>query len=189
MSLSTRKPRAFVSYRHDEVDGDYESNRAHRSWVEGFIESLRQLGIEAIWDRDLNEVMRKHSALDSRELPLCAEISRALPAICDAFVAIITPGYLFRLGVVDGVHEKSVEYGVIHEEWQGALQVANMNVVDLVPVVRLGESHKLNLTELSPYIFRHGLIDMRGDEPKTREQGLQRIHRKRRPAAVLTVRA
>jgi hypothetical protein len=51
MSLDKRKPRAFVSYRHD-VAGDPEANRAHRTWVQGFIEGLRRLGIEAIWDRD-----------------------------------------------------------------------------------------------------------------------------------------
>ena len=117
--MSHRRPRAFISYRHADTP-DREVNAAHRAWVGRMIEGLAARGMQAIWDADIREALRPHCRIDPLELPLCAEVSRAFTLIVDAFVPIVTTGYLERTGVIGGKETNSPSYGVVWEEWQGA---------------------------------------------------------------------
>jgi len=114
----------------------------------------------------------------SFELPLCMEFSRAFPALCNVFLPIITPAYLERIGIQDGKKVNSTDYGVVFEEWQGGLFMVQQGYLSLIPVVRRGAAHQLNLNQISSIITTHGgLIDLRGNDPTQYQERLEKILR------------
>jgi hypothetical protein len=167
------KPRAFLSYRHAESATDDNINIAHRAWVTRFAEDLGSRGIKVVWDQTIRHCLSKHSTINLFELPLCREISRAFPIICTAFVPIITPAYLERLGITEGHRAGgSIPYGVVFEERQGGGHAVLLCLSAMLPVVRAGRAHQLNMG----YIMQHGeVIDFRGDDEEKYKKGLEKI--------------
>lgn len=163
MDLDER-PRVFISYRHFESQTDPAFNLAHREWVSNFARELEGFGIRPIWDVHIRECLSKHSSIDPFELPLCAEVSRAFPAICHVFMPVVTPAYLERVGFISGEHTKSVPYGVVFEEWQGGLHADQLGLSIVLPIIRAGRSQQLPVTYFSSSFLNYGLIDVRGDQ-------------------------
>jgi hypothetical protein len=163
MDLDDR-PRVFISYRHLESQTDPGFNLAHREWVGNFARELESFGIRPIWDVHIRECLSKHSSIDPFELPLCAEVSRAFPAICHAFMPVVTPAYLERVGFVAGERTNSIPYGVVFEEWQGGLHAAELGLSIVLPVIRAGRPQQLPMTYFSSSILTYGLVDVRGDQ-------------------------
>jgi len=147
---------------------------AHRAWVSRLAGDLSIRGIEIVWDQVIRESLATHCSIDPFELALCQEISRAFPVICNVFVPIITPGYLERLFVKDGQHIESVTYGVVFEECQGGGNMINQGFLDLIPIVRHGQAHLLNISQLTLF-FVGGLIDCRGDDASEYEKRLDEL--------------
>ncbi len=173
---ATRKHRVFISYRHAESAIDDSVNDAHRAWVSTLTKNLKARGIVPIWDPDIREKLSKHSTIDPFELPLCKEIARTFPAICNAFVPIITPAYLERLGVVDGKRYNRSDYGVVFEEWQGGGFMAQKGYIDMILVIKSGRAHEFNVGKLTAYfVSQGGVIDFRKDEKEQYERELNKL--------------
>jgi hypothetical protein len=163
MNLDER-PRVFISYRHLESQTDPGLNLAHREWVSNFARELESFGIRPIWDDHIRECLSRHSSIDPFELPLCAEVSRAFPAICHVFMPVVTPAYLERVGFVAGERTNSIPYGVVFEEWQGGLHAAELGLSIVLPIIRAGRPQQLPMTYFSSSFLNYGLIDVRGDQ-------------------------
>lgn len=151
-------------------------NVAHHEWVRRLVTDLRTRGITAVWDLDIQSIVSAYCSIDPNELPLCREISRIFPLLCDAFIPIITPSYLERIGVLEGEQVDSMPYGVVFEEWQGACVGMLQGFVALIPLVRGGRAHQLNLSQLVPFFVldRH-LIDMRSESTAAYNNGLEKL--------------
>jgi hypothetical protein len=95
------RPRAFISYRHaehEDVPDAARLNADHRLWVEQFCRELTQHGVDGIYDAQLREFFRPHTARDPQLVPFLAEVSTISCLVCHAFIPILTPSYIGRLG-------------------------------------------------------------------------------------------
>jgi hypothetical protein len=172
--MAETRPRAFVSYRHAESP-DRAGNAGHRAWVGAFVDGLAARGVRAIWDQDIRAALARHAAIDANELPLCAEISRAFTLLGNAFIPIVTPAYLERLGVEHGRRVASLRYGVVFEEWQGAAALILQGRVRGVPVIRRGQPSQLNMNDMLSVMGMPATYDLRGDDPARFAAELDRI--------------
>jgi len=174
--MNNETPRIFVSYRHAESGTDESVNRAHREWVSGFARDLEALGARVIWDAHMRECLSKHSSINTLELPLCAEISRAFPIICNVFMPIVTPAYLERIGYQGG-QSGEIKYGVVWEEWQGGLHASSdeLGLSELIPIIRSGRPQHLNLSQFSASFVRNGMLDFRDNSKDAYSRGLEKI--------------
>ena len=157
-----RRPRVFLSYRHAEAQDGEEAaqiNASHRAWVEQFASDLAEFEIEVVWDKLMQDVLRKRTNVDPACLPFSAEISRICPAICHAFVPILTPRYLERIGIIDGTQENYMLFGGVQEEWLTGTSLASNRSIDVQSVLRSGQPEDFDPV---PYLYkRHGMMDMR----------------------------
>lgn len=156
-----RRPRVFLSYRHQESADDPEVNRAHRAWVHQLAADLEAAGVDVLWDEHVRACLAPYCAIDPNEAPVCQEISRSLTRICDAFAPIVTPAYLERIGVSDGMRTTSFAYGAVLDEWQGAAWLARHGALTVLPIIRSGQAQELNLAPIAPF-FQGPFLDFRG---------------------------
>jgi|LauGreSBDMM110SN_4_FD.fasta_scaffold31838_2 hypothetical protein len=139
------RPRAFISYRHAEHENVPDAarlNADHRLWVEQFCRELTQHGVDAIYDAQLREFFRPHTARDPQLVPFLAEVSTISCLVCHAFIPILTPSYIGRLGFADYQRQDSATQSFVFEEWQTGCFYANAGVMQFVPIVRAGD-HEL----------------------------------------------
>src|SRR5215467_16399779 len=115
-----RRPRAFVSYRHQErknQQGADEFNRMHREWVLQFAEDLRHQGVDVVNDVRVRRLVNPLFNGNAEKSPLMADIMVAALYVCHAFIPVITPGYLDRLGCGNYESQRSAEDGYVLEEF------------------------------------------------------------------------
>jgi hypothetical protein len=137
-----RIPRVFMSYRHREfADGpDAEArNRRHVAFVEQLAADLRNWGVEVVYDGRIRRMVQPLLTTPAEQVPIVADLTVASIAVCHAFMPILTPGYIERLGFAGYEQQSSAEDGYVLEEWQiGMTQVVN-GKQDYIPVVRAGD--------------------------------------------------
>ncbi len=166
--------RAFLSYRH--VDGSTaEEVDAHRTWVEALVGGLRARGVRVIWDDDIRKALVQHSSIDPRELPLCAEVSRAFTLLAKAFVPVVTPAYVDRLGLGDGEEQRAIQYGVVFEEFQGGAWLAQAGLIAALPILRKGEQKEVQLGLIGGTLCAKTAYDFRGDDAELFEHRLDAL--------------
>lgn len=145
------RPRAFISYRHTEYEdqpGADALNATHRDWVRKFAGDLNRAGVETVHDNDLRTLFLRYSDRDPYLAPFMAEISTITCLICHAFIVILTPSYLDRIGYADYRNQQHARLSYAQEEWQFGVHFANAGVVQYVPVVRAGDPEKMMVLPL-----------------------------------------
>ncbi|HEV7691371.1 MAG TPA: toll/interleukin-1 receptor domain-containing protein, partial [Hyphomonadaceae bacterium] len=128
-----RRPRVFLSYRHQErppgLFGDGH-NRKHREWIDRFAHALAAWNVDVIWDDRLRSLFRPHTSVDPEKLEFLAEASTLCLQSAQAFLPVLTAGYAER--VAGGAKSK----GIVTEEWQRALAEQAAGRVEITPIVR-----------------------------------------------------
>jgi hypothetical protein len=140
------RPRAFISYRHTEYEGHPQAaalNGAHRSWVAKFALDLKSAGVDTVYDGDLRGLFAARSAGDPFTAPFMAEISSVTCLICHAFIVILTPSYLDRIGYANYQNQGQARLSYAQEEWQFGLRFCSGGVMQYVPIVRAGDPEKM----------------------------------------------
>jgi hypothetical protein len=130
-----RRPRVFLSYRHQERSGSPDADAysaLHRAWVEDFAHALGSWNVDVIWDARLWGLFRPHSSIDPSELPFLKEVSLLCVHVSQAFMPIVTKGYLERIAA--GADEPG--HGTVTEEWRLARDVSSQSQVEVVAILR-----------------------------------------------------
>jgi hypothetical protein len=140
------RPRAFISYRHSEYEDVANAdalNLAHRNWVAKFAHDLRSAGVDTIYDGDLRELFAFHSDADPDTAPFMAEISSISFLVSHAFIVILTPSYLDRIGYGDYRNQSHVRLSYAQEEWNFGMRFCNAGILHYVPIVRAGDPERM----------------------------------------------
>ena len=157
-----RQPRAFISYRHREfvgVPGADELNQQHVAWVRQLSLGLRMRGVEVVDDARVRRLINPLFHGQAETAPLAADVALAAMCVCQAFIPIITPGYLERLGYGNYERQASCADGYVLDEFQQACAMAQAGQQEIVPVLRAGD---LEAIERLPLGFnRQTMYDLR----------------------------
>jgi hypothetical protein len=140
-----RRPRAFISYRHTEHEDDPADSRnaMHRSWVETFVADLGKWNVEPVFDGHIRDAFRQYTQKDLSLVPFLAEFSAITSLICHAFIPILTPSYIERLGYGGYERQNATRWSFVLEEWHFAMHYANAGVMQYIPIVRAGEPERI----------------------------------------------
>ncbi|MDX1947339.1 MAG: hypothetical protein SFU86_18200 [Pirellulaceae bacterium] len=159
--MFNRQARVFLSYRHREFAGPNadELNRQHVEWVRQFSAGLRQWGVEVVDDHRVRRLLNPLLNGKAEVAPLTADVALAAMCVCQAFIPVITPGYLARLGYGDYTPQTSCEDGYVLDEFQQACAMAAAGQMDLVPVLRLGNLEAIERLPLG--LNRRTMFDLR----------------------------
>lgn len=144
--MAPLRPRAFISYRHTEHEamGDVDSASArHRQWVMQFAADLRASGVDVVYDQDLRDVFATRSTKDPWMIEFLGEASSLCPLLCHAFIPILTPSYIERLGYGGYQNQSSSAWSFVQEEWQIAIGFVNGGVMQYIPVIRAGDRDRM----------------------------------------------
>ena len=138
---TTTQPSAFISYRHADYETGEDAdvlNRQHRAWVAQFVHDLRQCGIEAIFDGHIRDLFQPYTTKDPLRVAFLAELSTIGCLICHAFIPVLTPSYIDRLGYAGYHRRDEARQSFVFEEWQLGLYYCNHAVMQHIPVIRAG---------------------------------------------------
>lgn len=126
-----RRPRVFLSYRHEERSGFFARryNTRHRAWIHDFAHALAAWNVDVIWDDRLRDLFRPHTTTDPATLPFLAEVSTLCLQSAQAFMPIVTRGYLERIADDSG-------HGTVTEEWKHGVAECAAGRAELVTIVR-----------------------------------------------------
>ena len=151
-------PRVFLSYRHSEHRGAPDAdarNKQHIAWVEQLARDLAALRVEPVLDARIRLLAGQLFGTDPTTEPAIANIALASIHCCHAFLPVITPGWVDRIGYAGFEPQRTWEEGYVFDEWQMAAASANEGRIQIVPLmrgVRLEQS--LNL----PLILNAGIL-------------------------------
>ncbi len=138
-----RRPRAFLSYRHEELRGDSgaeQYNALHRTWVNDFAHALESWNVDVIWDDRLREWFRPLSPTDPSKVAFLAETSLLCLQVAQIFMPILTRGYMERVqGAGSGIG-----YGTVTEEWQQGVAECGADRAEMVTIVREWPIHGIS---------------------------------------------
>ncbi len=140
------RPRAFISYRHAEYDAEADAdilNAQHRAWVAGLARDLDRSGVEAVYDGHLRDIFRPLVSKDPLVVPFLAEVSTISCLVCHAFLPLLTPSYLDRLGYAGYQRQDHAVHSFAFEEWQIGQFYANNGVMQYVPIIRAGDRDRI----------------------------------------------
>lgn len=154
----TRHPRVFISYRHSERSGTPDAadfNRRHVAWVEQFARDLGSLGVEPVLDARVRQLVGPLFDTDPTTEPAIANLTLASIAVCNAFLPIVTPGWVERIGYGEFKQQSSWQDGYVFDEWQQAAASARAGKIQIVPIFRDGGlEHAVDL----PLIRKAGIV-------------------------------
>jgi hypothetical protein len=124
-----RRPRVFLSYRHEERRGLLSAhyNARHRDWVQHFAHALGEWGVDVVWDERLRELFRPLLKSDPARLSFLAEVSTLCLQVAQVFMPVVTCGYLERIAAHDGT---------VSEEWRNGMEACGERRAELVAIVR-----------------------------------------------------
>lgn len=134
-------PRVFISYRHSERSGTpdaAEYNRRHIRWVEQFARDLASLRVEPVLDARVRQIVAQLFDTDLTTEPAVANLTLASIPVCHAFLPIITPGWVERIGYANFESQQSWQDGYVLDEWQQAAATARAGRIEIVPIFRTG---------------------------------------------------
>ena len=143
---SPTRPRVFISYRHAEYEVEANAdalNAEHRAWVAGLARDLDRCGVETVFDGDLRELFVPYTDKDPLTVAFLAEVSTICCLVCHAFMPVLTPSYLDRLGFGGYRRRDHATHSFAFEEWQIGMFYANAGVMQYVPVIRAGEPERM----------------------------------------------
>jgi hypothetical protein len=130
-----RRPRVFISYRHEERRGWFGArryNEQHRAWVSDFAHALASWNVDVIWDERLQQLFKPHSKSDPAMLPFLAEVTTLCLQVTQTFMPFVTSGYLERVCA----SPKGAGYGTVTEEWQHGVAECLSGGAQIVSIVR-----------------------------------------------------
>lgn len=133
-----RRPRVFISYRHQERVGGPEDdayNEAHQLWVRRFARDLAAWNVDVLYDVRLRDLFRPYVATDPAFVSYLAEVSLLCAGVAHVFMPIITEGYLKRL-CLPGAPEGWSEAGTVTQEWRLGEASVDAGLMELVLVLR-----------------------------------------------------
>ncbi|MCC7422394.1 MAG: hypothetical protein IT428_19110 [Planctomycetaceae bacterium] len=133
-----RRPRVFISYRHQERVGRPEDdayNEAHQIWVRRFARDLAAWNVDVLYDVRLRDLFRPWVATDPAMVSYLAEVSLLCASVAHAFMPIITEGYLRRL-CLPGAPEGWSEPGTVTQEWRLGEASVEAGLMELVLILR-----------------------------------------------------
>lgn len=190
----TQHPRVFISYRHVEATGTAgadDFNARHIAWVEQFARDLGTLGVEPVLDARLRLLFGGMFDTDPKTQPAIANMALASIGVCHAFLPIVTPGWVERIGYANFEAQGSWQDGYVLDEWQQAAAMAGAGQIEILPVFRHGGlENALNL----PLVRKAGIVfAFEDDAPYEQNIGLlaEYLHNKRavkRPAIDMSLR-
>jgi hypothetical protein len=190
----SQHPRVFISYRHVEAVGTAgaaDFNARHIAWVEEFARDLGALGVEPVLDARLRLLFGGMFDSDPKTEPAIANMALASIAVCHAFLPIVTPGWVERIGYKNFEAQQSWQDGYVMEEWQQAAAMAGAGQIEILPVFRHGGlENSLNL----PFVRKTGIVfAFEDDAPYEQNIGLlaDYLHNQRavkRPAIDMSLR-
>lgn len=140
-----RRPRAFISYRHIEHEADPGDprNAAHRDWVEKLVADLARCDVEPVFDGHLRDLFGQYTKKDLNLVPFVAEFSAITSLTCNAFMPILTPSYIERIGYGGYERQSATKWSFVLEEWHFAMHYVNAGVMQYIPIVRAGEPERI----------------------------------------------
>jgi hypothetical protein len=151
-------PRVFISYRHGEHRGipDAEArNRAHVVWVEQFARDLASLRVEPVLDARIRILAGNLFGSDPVTEPAIANLALASIHCCHAFLPVITPGWVERIGYANFEPQRTWADGYVFDEWQQAAASASAGRIQIIPLMRGGRlDQALNL----PFVLNAGIL-------------------------------
>ncbi len=134
-------PRVFISYRHTERTGTPDAddfNRQHVEWVEQFAHDLAAHGVEPVLDARVRQIAGPLFDTDLATEPGIANLTMASIHVCHAFLPIITPGWVERIGYGNFEEQRTWQDGYVFDEWQTAAASAMAGQIQIVPIFRSG---------------------------------------------------
>jgi len=136
-----RRPRVFISYRHEYARGTpdaAEANQSHRDWVRRFAGDLARWNIDVIFDGRLQNLFQPHVKADPEVVPFLAEVSVLCIHVAHVFITITTPAYLESICVLPD--EKGIKKGrgTAFREWQIGIEHIQNGQCELLSIVRGG---------------------------------------------------
>lgn len=132
-----RRPKAFISYRHEERRDDETAeayNRKHRDWVLRFADALASWNVDVIHDGRLQQIFRPLTARDPNEVAFVGEVSTLCMQVSQAFLPIVTRGYLERICELEA--GSGPVHGTVTEEWERAVALHSERKIEIVPIIR-----------------------------------------------------
>jgi hypothetical protein len=134
-------PRIFLSYRHAEHGQGADAaarNSAHVAWVHQFARDLAACRVEPVLDARIRQIAGQLFDTDPETEPAIANIALASIHVCHAFLPIITPGWVERIGYADFSAQSSWQDGYVLDEWQQAAASARAGRIEILPIFRAG---------------------------------------------------
>ncbi|MGA7326232.1 MAG: hypothetical protein WBX25_17545 [Rhodomicrobium sp.] len=129
-----RRPRVFISYRHEEQRGLFGAqryNEQHRTWVNDFARALASWNVDVVWDERLQGLFKPHCS-DPAMLPFLAEVTTLCLQVTQTFMPIVTRGYVERAIA----EPRSAGYGTVTEEWRHGVSECTMGRAGLIAIIR-----------------------------------------------------
>lgn len=130
-----RRPRVFISYRHEERRGWLGARRyaeRHRAWVGAFVEALGSWNVDVVWDERLRKMFASHTRSDPSLIPFMAELSTLCLQVTQTFMPILTRGYIERIEGASG----GAGYGTVSEEWRNGIEAHAAGRAEVIAIVR-----------------------------------------------------
>ena len=162
---SAQHPRVFLSYRHREHSAGPQAealNKQHIAWVEQLARDLAAMRVEPVLDARIRQLAGQLFGTDPTTEPAIANIALASIHCCHAFLPVITPGWVERIGYAGFQQQRTWEEGYVLDEWQQAAASAEAGRIQIVPLMRGGRlEQSLDL----PLVLDAGiLVDFTDDD-------------------------
>lgn len=140
-------PRAFVSYRHRETGYAPSQDAKQRKWVNWLVTTLESAGVDVFWESSIGKAIDECVGTNRRTRPkaIWAEVCRVSVVGCHAFVPILTPGYLKRIGWDRGEQQSRYNPGIAGEEFEQARLMLRDKQIEMLTVVRRWPPNKERL--------------------------------------------
>lgn len=150
-----RRPRAFISYRHQYYDeaAHADHDAAHQAWVARFADDLAAWNVEVLSDLRLRRLFAPYMPQPD-SAPFLAEVSTLCLYVAHIFVPVITWSYVKRINVLDDLLGQDFTHeGTVTREWNNASSLIEARKLQLMLVQRqwapgLADLHPLLNAEL-----------------------------------------
>ena len=91
----------------------------------------------------MRELFQPLTSKDPSQVAYLAELSSIGCLICHAFIPILTPSYIGRLGFAGYERQDGAIQSFAFEEWQLGCFYCNAGVMQYIPIIRTGEPERM----------------------------------------------
>ena len=155
-----RRPRAFISYRHQYYDEapHAEHDAAHQAWVARFADDLAAWNVDVITDVRLRRLFAPHVA-NPETAPFLAEVSTVCLYCAHIFVPVITWSYVKRINIPGGIlGDDFTQEGTVTREWNNASPLIEAGMLQHMLVQR---QWTMAIADLHPLLNAELRFDLR----------------------------